>query len=435
MFEYLHTLLNRLLSRSTQAEAATSPQSPQTESELIHADDPAHPKPVEGSAHLVPYDENLLERTRTQWRQGDWGNIVHLDMNAIEHHPERAKLGLIVASAWLQQGDDAAARHYLRHALDWGCDKKLAAQLLVAGVHNSLGRAAAINGEEARMDHHFRGAVAGSGAQTDRISLGRRQAELLRLPPPRGELQGALSLAERAAPVHYPPHGITSYAQNLEDVMLWRALWDVENGFYIDVGTCDPMIDSVSKAFYELGWRGFHVEPQPEFADKIRLDRPDEKVFQVLMGNEPGKKRYYYIPDTGLSTTSRIFVEKHQKAGLQVEEHQNSVITLEHLLECSNELVIHWLKIDFVGMEDAILAGWKDHPKRPWIILIKAIESCTTMPNCMEWEHHLLERGYQFVYFDGLNRFYLHSAFFHLRSQFSAPPNVSDNYEKYAPTI
>ena len=27
-----------------------------------------------------------------------------------------------------------------------------------------------------------------------------------------------------------------SYAQNFEDVMLWRALKHVENGFYIDVG-------------------------------------------------------------------------------------------------------------------------------------------------------------------------------------------------------
>jgi hypothetical protein len=41
-----------------------------------------------------------------------------------------------------------------------------------------------------------------------------------------------------------------SYAQNFEDVMLWRALQHVERGFYIDVGANDPTIDSVTKAFY-----------------------------------------------------------------------------------------------------------------------------------------------------------------------------------------
>ena len=27
-----------------------------------------------------------------------------------------------------------------------------------------------------------------------------------------------------------------SYGQNSEDVVLWRALRDIENGFYVDVG-------------------------------------------------------------------------------------------------------------------------------------------------------------------------------------------------------
>jgi hypothetical protein len=39
-----------------------------------------------------------------------------------------------------------------------------------------------------------------------------------------------------------------SYAQNYEDVMLYRALKGVERGFYIDVGAMDPIVDSVTKA-------------------------------------------------------------------------------------------------------------------------------------------------------------------------------------------
>ena len=40
-----------------------------------------------------------------------------------------------------------------------------------------------------------------------------------------------------------------SYAQNMEDVMLWRALKDVDQGFYVDVGANDPNVHSVTKAF------------------------------------------------------------------------------------------------------------------------------------------------------------------------------------------
>ena len=41
-----------------------------------------------------------------------------------------------------------------------------------------------------------------------------------------------------------------SYAQNYEDVMLWRALKHVKKGFYVDVGANDPKFDSVTQAFY-----------------------------------------------------------------------------------------------------------------------------------------------------------------------------------------
>ena len=47
-----------------------------------------------------------------------------------------------------------------------------------------------------------------------------------------------------------------SSAQNFEDVVLWRVLEDVEKGCYVDVGACDPVIDSITWPFYEQGWRG-----------------------------------------------------------------------------------------------------------------------------------------------------------------------------------
>lgn len=54
-----------------------------------------------------------------------------------------------------------------------------------------------------------------------------------------------------------------SYAQNYEDVMLWRALKHIANGFYIDVGAAWPDKHSVTKAFYDRGWRGINIEPNP----------------------------------------------------------------------------------------------------------------------------------------------------------------------------
>ncbi len=67
--------------------------------------------------------------------------------------------------------------------------------------------------------------------------------------------------------------------------MLFRALRDVERGFYIDVGAQDPTIDSVTRAFYERGWRGINIEPNEEFFRKLEQDRPHDTNLCTAVGN------------------------------------------------------------------------------------------------------------------------------------------------------
>lgn len=140
---------------------------------------PAPSKPA-----LQPLKAVALAHAQALWQQGDWAALTQIELAQLAAqpaHPDRAQLCALVASAWAQAGDQATAQHFLRQALDWGCDKRLVTQLLVAGMHNTLGRAAAIAGDQVRLEQHFRLAVAGSGNQIERASLGRRHLELQRL--------------------------------------------------------------------------------------------------------------------------------------------------------------------------------------------------------------------------------------------------------------
>lgn len=94
------------------------------------------------------YDPHLLDNARTQWQFGDWDSLVNLQRDTIEPHPERAKLALLIAAGHQQVGDMTAAQEFVQLARDWGCDKKLISRVLVAGVYNTLGKAAAIMGEQ-----------------------------------------------------------------------------------------------------------------------------------------------------------------------------------------------------------------------------------------------------------------------------------------------
>ena len=82
----------------------------------------------------------------------------------------------------------------------------------------------------------------------------------------------------------------TSYAQTYEDVMLARAFAGRTEGFYIDVGAQDPRFDSVTKAFYDLGWHGINLEPVEHWHRKLVADRPelgDQRILGFLQILEP----------------------------------------------------------------------------------------------------------------------------------------------------
>ena len=125
---------------------------------------------IDAASHLVPYDENLLERARTQWQFGDWQSLAKLDRDTLQHHPDRAKLILLAAAGRLQIGQASEARQYIRLAQDWGCSKKHISQVLISGVHNTIGMAAAIGGQQQRSALHFEKAIR-VGAPSSEIQL------------------------------------------------------------------------------------------------------------------------------------------------------------------------------------------------------------------------------------------------------------------------
>lgn len=219
-----------------------------------------------------------------------------------------------------------------------------------------------------------------------------------------------------------------SYAQNFEDVMLWRALKHINNGFYIDIGANDPVVDSVSLAFYENGWRGVHVEPTMQYSNKLRQARPDEIVEQVAIGNGDGSFTFYEFENTGLSTADQNNAQIHKQAGYSCIESQVRILSLDTLFDRIGQRVIHWLKVDVEGLEKSVLESWRESTARPWVLVIESTRPSTQDEDYAGWEPLVLAKGYQFAYFDGLNRFYVYSGQSYLLNAFKIPPNIFDDF-------
>lgn len=116
----------------------------------------------------VAYDEGLLERTRIQWLFGDWPKLARLEHGKLQDHPERATLALFAAAGRLQIGKIADAKDFIRLAQEWGARKELVCQMLIAGIHNSLGRAVALGGNFSKALRHFESSITSGMPGTDR---------------------------------------------------------------------------------------------------------------------------------------------------------------------------------------------------------------------------------------------------------------------------
>lgn len=222
-----------------------------------------------------------------------------------------------------------------------------------------------------------------------------------------------------------------SYSQSFEDVILWRALKHIEKGFYVDVGANDPEIDSVTHAFYQRGWHGINIEPAQEYYDKLCRDRVHDVNLLTAVGATTGEAIFYHIKETGLSTLNSE-VAKFQKSSNNfiVEEAPIHLETLNNIFDKHCFGPIHFLKVDVEGFEEEVLQGLDLNVWRPWIILIEANYPSTQAANFVSWEPYILQSGYQFVYFDGLNRFYVANEMSDLVPAFSAPPNIFDGFIK-----
>lgn len=218
-----------------------------------------------------------------------------------------------------------------------------------------------------------------------------------------------------------------SYAQNREDVILWRALSHIENGFYIDVGANHPSDDSVTKAFYDRGWHGINIEPLPSHIQQLQIERKRDINLAIAAGSYDGTISIFDTPIRGWATASKDVANSHKANGIDIVEITVPIFRLDRVWENYVNQPVHFLKIDVEGFEENVLLGLNLSKNRPWIIVIEA-----TKPNTKEidvpWDKLISGKSYQLVYFDGLNRYYLSNEKSNLLEHFCTPVNVFDNY-------
>lgn len=312
---------------------------------------PSPSQDIQATKPRLPGDPDLLERSRTQWQFGDWTSLAQLTQDAVESHPDRAKLAMLAASGHQQTGDYRAARAWATLAHAWGCDRRQLARLMVGGVYNTLARAASAAGHEARALAHFQQAVVGTGGDerllvqarsvrelgrlgllndaaqrirkqlTDltaasstralsmgdpRLSVLNTQIELLQheiqlaqkrsVPTAKSVVESSsasprvvFELKGNASPIDLEALRAKSTSQLGQDLWVLERTNYKRNGFFVEFGATDGV--RLSNTFLletMFGWQGICAEPNPRMFEQLRDNRRCQTT-QACIGAASGE--------------------------------------------------------------------------------------------------------------------------------------------------
>ncbi len=191
-----------------------------------------------------------------------------------------------------------------------------------------------------------------------------------------------------------------SYAQNGEDVVLARAFRDVATGFYVDLGAADPVLDSVTKHFYDRGWSGVNVEPLRDAYAALEAERPRDVNLRVAIGPESGMGRFFEALDApGLSTFDPDRADAAGRVS-RLSEYEVPMTTLRELFEEHvGDQDVEFLKIDVEGLEHAVLSTGDWERFRPRVLVIEGDPGRV--------EGLLVEARYRQMLWDGINSFWV----------------------------
>ena len=222
-----------------------------------------------------------------------------------------------------------------------------------------------------------------------------------------------------------------SYSQNFEDYRLHRALSDITNGTYIDIGAWEPQYHSVSYNFYERGWRGLNAEPEKQSFEMLLTSRPKDINVNKFVTTKTEPINFYSVTKSGLSTNN-LGLLKQERIGKPIEIQRGLVetVSLDSLFNQLSAHTIHWLKIDVEGSENEVIESWGENSARPWILVVESTIPGSQILGDKKWESRILSKGYNAAYFDGLNTFYTLIERKDLALKLSKPISIFDNAYK-----
>jgi FkbM family methyltransferase len=189
-----------------------------------------------------------------------------------------------------------------------------------------------------------------------------------------------------------------SYSQEGEDRILKRVFEGKNNGFYVDVGAHHPKRFSNTYLFYQMGWRGINIEPNPDAISLFKKYRPGDINLQLGISDKDDQLIYYIFNDSALNTFSmqHAYMIESKSIFYIVDRKLVNVSCLSFILasHISYNKIIDFMNIDAEGLEINILKSNDWSRFRPHLLLVEELDFSFERSVIFQY---LTEQGYIFL--------------------------------------
>ena len=144
-----------------------------------------------------------------------------------------------------------------------------------------------------------------------------------------------------------------------------------KKGFYLEIGAYHPTRLSNTYRFYQKGWEGVVVEPNPEIKKIFEKIRPRDIFLNVGVGKSGGELKYYQYLIPALNTFSEKQVAENKLKSYKVYNVRKvKVLEIKEFLNKFVNKQIDFLSLDVEGWDKEILENW-DWKFKPKVICVE----------------------------------------------------------------
>lgn len=203
------------------------------------------------------------------------------------------------------------------------------------------------------------------------------------------------------SPADFTQHTVSHFKNMPDDEqeLVQQFFGKKRDGFYVDVGANDPVVESQTWHLEQLGWNGLLIEPLPSYCEMLRKTRKGTVVQTACSAPENQGKVLQLLVAGGHSTLNAAPIALGTESDETVEV---TCKTLDSVLAENNAPTgFEFISIDIEGHEMEMFKGFTLAKWQPQLVLLE--DHVTSH----EKHNFMTASGYQLIMRTGLNSWYV----------------------------